>query len=78
MDEIHLALAEELERIATGYRNLASKEIGIWDISLVLNEKMSKGKQEEIKSLLGSYQAKKLVQVKEEDYKQFYAEAKRL
>lgn len=58
--------------------NLASKEISIRDISLVLNEKMSKGKQEEIKSLLGSYQAKKLVQVKEEDYKKFYEEAKRL
>ena len=58
--------------------NLASKEISIRDISLVLNEKMSKGKQEEIKSLLGKYQAKKLVQVKEEDYKKFYEEAKRL
>ena len=78
VSEIHLALAEELERLAAGYRNLASKEINIQDISIVLNEKMSKGKVLEIKSLLNKYKAKKLVEVKEEDYKKFYGEAKKI
>lgn len=78
MTEIHLALAEELEKLAAGYRNLASKEINIKDISIMLNEKMSKGKVLEIKSLLNKYNAKKLVEVKEKDYKKFYEEAKEI
>ena len=81
VSEIHLALAEELERIAAGYRTLATAktdEIDIQDISIVLNDKMSKGKVKEIKALLKKYGAKKLVEVKEKDYKSFYKEAKQL
>ena len=78
MTEIHLALAEELERLAAGYRNLASKEINIQDISIVLNRKMEQGKVLEIKSLLNKYGAKKLVELKKDDYKTFYKEAKKL
>ena len=47
VSEMHLALAEELERIAAGYRSLATAktdEIDIQDIRIVLNNKMSKGK----------------------------------
>ena len=81
MKDINLALAEELERMAAGYRALAttrSDEIDIQDISIVLNDKMSKGKVKEIKALLKKYGAKKLVEVKEKDYKSFYKEAKQL
>ena len=78
MTEIHLALAEELERLAAGYRNLAIKEVNIQDISFVLNKKMAQGKVLEIKDLLKKYGAKKLVELKEEDYKIFYKEAKKL
>ena len=78
MTEIHLALAEELERLAAGYRNLASKEINIQDISILLNKKMTQGKVLEIKNLLKKNGAKKLVELKEEDYKIFYKEAKKL
>lgn len=81
MSEMHLALAEELERIAAGYRTLATAktdEIDIQDISIVLNDKMSKGKVKEIKALLKKYGATKLVEVKEKDYKSFYKEAKQL
>lgn len=79
--DINLALAEELERMAAGYRALARDkvdQINIQDISHILNEKMDKGKENEIRSLLKKYGAAKLVEVKEEDYKKFYKEAKEL
>ncbi|MEY8414776.1 hypothetical protein AAK964_00625 [Tissierella praeacuta] len=78
---MHLALAEELEKLAAGYRGLASSKsntISIQDISILLNEKMAKGKVGEIKALLRKYGAAKLVEVKEEDYRTFYKEAKEL
>ena len=83
MSEIHLALAEELEKLAAGYRALADNQIEtdqvtIQDISIVLTEKMSKGKISEIRELLKKYGAEKLVEVKPEDYEAFYKEAKRL
>lgn len=83
MSEIHLALAEELEKLAAGYRALAGNqietdEVTIQDISIILTEKMSKGKVVEIKSLLEKYGARKLVEVKPEDYDAFYKEAKHL
>lgn len=83
MSEIHLALAEELEKLAAEYRALADNqietdEVTIQDISIVLTEKMSKGKIVEIKSLLEKYGAEKLVEVKPEDYEAFYKEAKHL
>lgn len=83
MSEIHLALAEELEKLAAGYRALADNQIEtdqvkIQDISIVLTEKMSKGKILEIRELLKKYGAEKLVEVKPEDYEAFYKEAKRL
>lgn len=78
---MHLALAEELEKLAAGYRILANSkpdEINIRDISIILNEKMAKGRIREIKALLGKYDARKLVEVREEDYRDFYKEAKEL
>ncbi|MEY8304875.1 hypothetical protein [Anaerosalibacter bizertensis] len=83
MSEIHLALAEELEKLAAGYRALAGNqietdEVTIQDISIILTEKMSKGKVVEIKSLLKKYGATKLVELKAEDYEAFYKEAKNL
>lgn len=81
MSEIHLALAEELERLAAGYRTLAnieSDEISIQDISIVLNAKMAKGKVKKIKELLKKYGAEKLVEVVPIDYESFYEEAKKL
>ena len=81
MGEMHLALAEELERLAAGDRALAKNEpagANIHDISFILNEKMSRGKMQAIKTLLRKYGAEKLVEVKEEDYKDFYKEAKEL
>lgn len=83
MSELHYALAEELERLAAGYRALAKgeadpEEITIQDISIILTEKMGKGKMADIRKLLKKYGAEKLVEVKHEDYKAFYKEAKKL
>lgn len=81
MDEMHLVLAEELERLAAGYRQLVKSKnsnIDIQDISFILNEKIKKGKAPEIKALLKKYGAQKLVEVKSEDYKAFYEEVKEL
>ncbi len=81
MDEIHLVLAEELERLAARYRQLVKSKncnIDIQDISFILNEKIKKGKAPEIKALLKKYGAQKLVEVKSEDYKAFYEEVKEL
>lgn len=81
MDEMHLVLAEELERLAAGYRKLVKSKnsnIDIQDISFILNEKIKKGKAPEIKALLKKYGAQKLVEVKSEDYKAFYEEVKEL
>lgn len=81
MDEMHLVLAEELERLAAGYRQLVKSKncnIDIQDISFILNEKIKKGKAPEIKALLKKYGAQKLVEVKTEDYKAFYEEVKEL
>ena len=81
MSELHFALAEELERLAAGYRALAkgeANEITIQDISIILTEKMQKGKIAEIRKLLKKYGAEKLVEVRHEDYKAFYKEAKKL
>jgi hypothetical protein len=68
MSELHFALAEELERLAAGYRALAKgeldpDEITLQDISIVLTEKMQKGRVSEIKTLLKKYEAGKLVEV---------------
>lgn len=81
MDEMHLVLAEELERLAAGYRQLVknkNERIGIQDISFMLNEKIKKGKASVIKSLLKKYGAQKLVEVRSEDYEDFYEEARKL
>ena len=83
MSDLHYALAEELEKLAAGYRALAGNqietdEVTIQDISIILTEKMSKGKVVEIKSLLKKYGATKLVELKAEDYEAFYKEAKHL
>jgi ABC-type phosphate transport system auxiliary subunit len=81
VDEMHLVLAEELERLAAGYRKLVKSKnsnIDIQDISFILNEKIKKGKAPEIKALLKKYGAQKLVEVKSEDYKAFYEEVKEL
>ncbi len=83
MGEIHLALAEELEKLASGYRALAKREtdlenINIQDISIILNEKMNKGQISEIKALLKKHGAEKLAEVGIEDYAAIFKEAKRL
>jgi hypothetical protein len=83
MSDLHFALAEELERLAAGYRALAKGEVkpneaNIQDISIVLTEKIKKGKVSEIKALLKKYGATKLVEVKKKDYEAFYKEAKHL
>jgi len=83
MSELHFALAEELERLAAVYRALAKgeldpDEITLQDISIVLTEKMQKGRVSEIKTLLKKYEAGKLVEVNPEDYMAFYQEAKKL
>jgi hypothetical protein len=83
VSELHFALAEELERLAAGYRALAKgeldpDEITLQDISIVLTEKMQKGRVSEIKTLLKKYEAGKLVEVNPEDYMAFYQEAKKL
>lgn len=83
MSELHLALAEELEKLATGYRALAKREtnlenIDIQDISTILNEKMNKGQISAIKALLNKYGAEKLAQVRVEDYAAIFKEAKKL
>lgn len=81
MNDIHLTLAEELEKLAAEYRALAksqtkSNEINIQDISMVLTEKMSKGKMVDIKALLKKYGASKLVEVRSKDYPAIFEEAK--
>ena len=53
-------------------------EITLQDISIVLTEKMQKGRVSEIKTLLKKYEAGKLVEVNPEDYMAFYQEAKKL
>ncbi|SHJ77370.1 hypothetical protein [Paramaledivibacter caminithermalis] len=81
MNDIHLALAEELEKLAAVYRaksQIKTDEISIQDISFVLSEKMKKGKITAIKALLKKYGAEKLVEVKPEDYEAIFNEAKRL
>lgn len=83
MGELHLALAEELEKLAAKYRTLAKREtnledIGIQDISTILNEKMNKGQIAAIKALLNKYGAEKLAEVRIEDYGAIFKEAKRL
>jgi translation initiation factor 2 beta subunit (eIF-2beta)/eIF-5 len=83
VSELHLALAEELEKLAAGYRALAKREvnlenINIQDISIILNEKMSKGQISEIKALLKKYGAEKLAEVRLEDYAAIFKEAKKL
>lgn len=83
MNELHLALAEELEKLAAGYRILAKREtnlenIDIQDISTILNEKMNKGQISAIKALLNKYGAEKLADVRIEDYVAIFKEAKKL
>lgn len=83
MSELHLVLAEELEKLAIGYRALAKREtnlenINIQDISTILNEKMNKGQIVEIKALLNKYGAEKLAEVQIEDYAAIFKEAKGL
>lgn len=83
MSELHLALAEELEKLAAGYRSIAKREtnlenINIQDISIILNEKISKGQISEIKALLKKYGAEKLAEVRIEDYEAIFKEAKKI
>lgn len=83
MSDMHLALAEELEKLAAGYRALAKRQtnlekINIQDISIILTEKMSKGKISEIKALLKKYGSEKLMEVRLEDYAEIFKEAKEL
>jgi len=83
MSDMNLALAEELEKLAAGYRALARSdtkhdEVTIEDISIILTQKMSKGKMSEIRELLKKYGATKLVEVKPEDYVAIFEEAKYL
>ncbi|MGF7185300.1 hypothetical protein GGQ84_001386 [Desulfitispora alkaliphila] len=83
MNDINLTLAEELEKLAAGYRALAksqkdAKEINIQDVSYILAEKMNKGKMADIKTLLKKYSAGKLVEVKPRDYPAIFEEAKKL
>ena len=83
MSELHFALAEELERLAAGYRALAEDEVNqgritIQELSIVLSQKMQKGKVSEIKALLQKYGAEKLVEVGPETYVTFYQEAREL
>lgn len=83
MSDIHLTLAEELEKLAAGYRALARRQtnlekINIQDISIILTEKMSRGKISAIKELLKKYGAEKLVEVRPEDYAAIFQEAKGL
>ncbi|SHK54397.1 hypothetical protein [Paramaledivibacter caminithermalis] len=54
MNDIHFALAEELEKLAAVYRaksQIKTDEISIQDINFVLSEKMKKGKISAIKAL---------------------------
>lgn len=83
MTDINLVLAEELERLAAEYRAKAKNytindQISIQDISMVLTEKMKKGKIAEIKALLRKYGAEKLIEVKLEDYADIFEDAKKL
>ncbi len=83
MTDINLVLAEELERLAAEYRAKAKKhtindQISIQDISIVLTEKMKKGKITEIKALLRKYGAEKLIEVKLEDYADIFEDAKKI
>ncbi|RKD25232.1 hypothetical protein SAMN02745883_01794 [Caminicella sporogenes DSM 14501] len=81
MNDIHLALAEELEKLAAVYRaksQIKTDKISIQDISFILSEKMKKGKITAIKALLKKYGADKLIEVKPEDYEAIYNEVKRL
>lgn len=81
MNDIHLALAEELEKLAAVYRaksQIKIDEISIQDISFILSEKMKKGKIIAIKALLKKYGAEKLIEVKPEDYAAIFEEAKKI
>lgn len=83
MTDINLVLAEELERLAAEYRAKAKNytlinQISIQDISMVLTEKMKKGKIAEIKALLRKYGAEKLIEVKLEDYADIFEDAKKI
>jgi len=83
MTDINLVLAEELERLAAEYRAKAKNytindQISIQDISMVLTEKMKKGKIAEIKALLRKYGAEKLIEVKLEDYVDIFEDAKKI
>ncbi|MBU5455285.1 hypothetical protein [Caproiciproducens sp. MSJ-32] len=83
MTDINLVLAEELERLAAEYRAKAKNytmndQISIQDISMVLTEKIKKGKIAEIKALLRKYGAEKLIEVKLEDYADIFEDAKKI
>ncbi|NLI90378.1 MAG: hypothetical protein GX366_08270 [Epulopiscium sp.] len=79
MQDVNIVLAEELERLASSYRDRAdAKEVGIKEISYVLNKKMAQGKGSNIKILLKKFGALKLVEVREEDYPLFYKEAMKI
>ena len=88
MSEIYLTLAEGFEKLALGYRALASssteekvvpateeKKITIEDVRAVLAEKSQEGKTHEVKALLMKYDAGKLSGVKPEDYAALLKEA---
>jgi hypothetical protein len=71
-------LEQSILSLAAGIVLADPDEITLQDISIVLTEKMQKGRVSEIKTLLKKYEAGKLVEVNPEDYMAFYQEAKKL
>lgn len=90
MSEIYTTLADSLEKLAAGYRALASSDnhvvaapeaeqiVTVDEVRAVLAEKSGAGKTREIKALLMKYDAGKLSGVKAEDYPALLREARAL
>ena len=90
MSEIYTTLADSLEKLAAGYRALASSDkndvpapaveqvVTVEEVRAVLAEKSGAGKTREIKALLMKYDAGKLSGVKPEDYPALLREARAL
>ena len=90
MSEIYTTLADSLEKLAAGYRALASSDkndvpapaveqvVTVEEVRAVLAEKSGAGKTREIKALLMKYDAGKLSGEKPEDYPALLREARAL
>ena len=90
MSEIYTTLADSFEKLAAGYRALASSDnhvvaapeaeqiVTVDEVRAVLAEKSGAGKTREIKALLMKYDAGKLSGVKAEDYPALLREARAL